>query len=62
MDGSSYLWDGMDLRKRIEFAMLGLDLCLSAEEIEHELRRAFFSEMSAADLESGETVVEVVVD
>ena len=49
-DGSSYLWDGMDLRKRIEFGMLGLDLCLSAEEIEHELRRAFFSEMTVADL------------
>ena len=49
-DGSSYLWDGLDLRKRIEFAMLGLDLCLNAEEIEHELRRAFFSEMSSADL------------
>lgn len=49
-DGSSDLWDGLDLRKRIEFASIGLDLCLDQEEIEHELRRAFFSEMTEDDL------------
>mgnify|MGYP001499929325 FL=1 len=49
-DGSSDLWDGLDLRKRIDFAMTGLDLCLDAEEIEQELRRAFFNEMSEDDL------------
>ncbi len=49
-DGSSDLWDGLDLRKRIEFASIGLDLCINAEEIEHELRRAFFNEMSEQDL------------
>lgn len=49
-DGSSDLWDGLDLRKRIDFASTGLDLCLSPEEIEHELRRAFFNEMTEADL------------
>jgi ribonucleoside-diphosphate reductase alpha chain len=49
-DGSSDLWDGLDLRKRIEFAATGLDLCLSSDEIEHELRRAFFNEMSEKDL------------
>jgi len=49
-DGSSDLWDGLDLRKRIDFAMTGLDLCLNAEEIEQELRRAFFNEMSEEDL------------
>lgn len=49
-DGSSDLWDGLDLRKRIDFAMTGLDLCLTAEEIEQELRRAFFNEMSEEDL------------
>ncbi len=49
-DGSSELWDGLDLRKRVEFASTGLDLCLSTEEIEHELRRAFFNEMSEEDL------------
>jgi ribonucleoside-diphosphate reductase alpha chain len=49
-DGSSDLWDGTDLRRRIEFAMPGLDLCLSPDQIEHELRRAFFNEMTEADL------------
>ncbi len=49
-DGSSDLWDGLDLRKRIEFASIGLNLCLNQEEIEHELRRAFFSEMTEDDL------------
>ena len=49
-DGSSDLWDGLDLRKRIEFATTGLDLCLTQEQIEQELRRAFFSEMTEDDL------------
>ncbi|HRQ90269.1 MAG TPA: ribonucleoside-diphosphate reductase subunit alpha, partial [Bacteroidia bacterium] len=49
-DGSSELWDGTDLRRRIDFAMPGLDLCLSSEQIEHELRRAFFNDMTEADL------------
>lgn len=49
-DGSSELWDGVDLRRRVEFALTGLDLCLSQEEIEHELRRAFFNEMTESDL------------
>jgi len=50
-DGSSELWDGLELRKRIDFAMTGLDLCLSVDQIEHELRRAFYPEMSEEDLE-----------
>lgn len=45
----SFLWDGQDLRKRIAFATLGLDLC-SEEEIEKELRRSIFPEMTIADL------------
>ncbi len=49
-DGSSDLWDGSDLRRRIDFALPGLDLCLSTDQIEHELRRAFFNEMTEADL------------
>lgn len=49
-DGSSELWDGIDLRRRVEFALTGLNLCLSQEEIEHELRRAFFHEMTESDL------------
>lgn len=50
-DGSSDLWDGLDLRKRIEFAATGLDLCLDNEQIEQELRRAFFNEMTEKDLQ-----------
>ena len=54
-DGSSDLWDGEDLRKRVAFASLDLDLCLSPEEIENELRRSVFEEMTASDLR--ETVI-----
>ena len=49
-DGTSFLWDGLDLRKRIEFAKIGLDLNLTSEEIDKELRRHFFSEMTVAEL------------
>ena len=51
-DGTSDLWDGADLRKRIEFSMTGLELCLTSEQIEQELRRAFFNEMTEADLKN----------
>ncbi len=46
----SFLWDGQDLKKRIDFAMLGLDLCLPRNEIELELRRSIFTEITAEDL------------
>ncbi|MFW5883780.1 MAG: ATP cone domain-containing protein, partial [Verrucomicrobiota bacterium] len=49
-DGSSYFWDGVDLRKRIAFASIGLDLDLSADQIEQELRRSLYPEMTFADL------------
>ncbi len=49
-DGDTFLWDGIDLKKRIEFASIGLDLCLTAEEIEQELRCSFFSEMTTKEL------------
>ncbi len=45
-DGTSVLWDGTDLRRRIEYAMQGLDLSLSKEDIEYELRRSFNPEMT----------------
>lgn len=50
-DDSTFLWDGADLRKRIEFATMDLDLCLSDDEIERELRRSVFPEMKKFDLE-----------
>jgi len=49
-DGSSEFWDGADLKKRIEFSMIGLDLCLDADAIEAELRRSIYSEMNQEDL------------
>ncbi len=52
VSGETVLWDGTDLRKRIEFAMTGLDLCLSADEIEVELRRAVYDQISQKDLDA----------
>ena len=49
-DGTNEFWDGVDLKKRIDFASIGLDLYLSKEEIEAELRRSLYSEMSQDDL------------
>jgi ribonucleoside-diphosphate reductase alpha chain len=51
-NGETVLWDGADLRKRIEFAMTGLDLCLSSDEIEQELRRSVYDQISQKDLDS----------
>ncbi len=50
--GETILWDGADLRKRIEFAMTGLDLCLTSEEIELELRRSVYDQISQKDLDA----------
>ncbi len=51
-NGDTLLWDGADLRKRIEFARTGLDLCLTSEEIEQELRRAVYDQILQKDLDS----------
>jgi ribonucleoside-diphosphate reductase alpha chain len=50
--GENIFWDGADLRKRIEFARIGLDLCLTPDEIEQELRRAAYDQISQKDLDS----------
>ncbi|NDV62432.1 ribonucleoside-diphosphate reductase subunit alpha [Puniceicoccales bacterium CK1056] len=50
-NGANVFWDGVDLKKRIEFGMIGLDLCLNKEEIEAELRRSLYSEMKQEDLQ-----------
>ncbi len=46
----TFLWDGQDLKRRIDFASLGLDLCLSRGEIEMELRRSIFTEITTVAL------------
>ena len=38
-NGENTFWDAVDLKRRIEFGMIGLDLNLSPEEIEIELCR-----------------------
>ncbi len=50
-NGQSDFWDGAELKKRIQFGMIGLDLCLSAEEIELELRRSIGAEISETELQ-----------
>ena len=49
-DGTSNFWDGADLRERIRFASIGLDLCLSSGEIEAELRRSLRPDIRREDL------------
>ena len=44
--------NGADLRKRIEFARIGLDLCLTTEQIEVELRRSIYDQISPKDLDA----------
>ncbi|RYD18322.1 MAG: ribonucleoside-diphosphate reductase subunit alpha, partial [Verrucomicrobiaceae bacterium] len=51
-EGISSFWDGTDLRKRISYASIGLDLNLSEAEIERELRRAVGNEISEKDLKN----------
>ncbi len=51
-DGSTTLWDRADLKARIAFASIGLDLCLSTDEIEAELLRSVFDEISKKDLDA----------
>jgi len=49
-DGNSFFWDGVELRRRIDFAAIGLDLTLTREQIEQELRRSLYAEMTRGDL------------
>jgi ribonucleoside-diphosphate reductase alpha chain len=51
-DGQNHFWDGADLRKRIEFARIGLDLCLTADQIEQELRRSIYDQITEKDLDA----------
>ncbi len=50
-EGANIFWSGDDLKKRIQFAMIGLDLCLDELEIEKELRRSLYPEMTRKDLD-----------
>ena len=66
-DGDTFFWDGIDLKKRIEFASIGLDLCMTSEEIEEELRRSVFSEIGEEALRTtvilnAKTLIELDAD
>lgn len=50
--GENTFWDGSELKKRIQFASIGLDLCLSQHEIERELRRSIGAEMTEDGLKN----------
>ena len=49
-DGRETRWDGEDLRERIAFASIGLDLGLAPVELERELRRSIRPGVARADL------------
>ncbi len=51
-DGATALWDRADLHRRIEFARIGLDLSLTNEEIEIELLRSVYDQISQKDLDA----------
>ncbi len=48
--GGESSWDGEDLRARIAFASIGLELALGARELELELRRSIGPGVARADL------------
>jgi ribonucleoside-diphosphate reductase alpha chain len=50
-NGENTFWDAVDLKRRIEFAQIGLDLNINADEIESELRRSLYPEMTRSDLQ-----------
>ena len=67
VDGSTYLWNGDELRKRVAFAAAGLELIRTPEQIESELRRGLFNEITEADLRktielNSKSLVEVDAD
>jgi ribonucleoside-diphosphate reductase alpha chain len=50
-DGSEGNWDGADLRARITFASIDLDLPLDSDAIERELRRSIRAGVQRSDLQ-----------
>jgi len=49
-DGRNDFWDGSDLKRRIQFSMIGLNLNLDASQIDRELRRSIGAETSEEGL------------
>ncbi len=66
-DGSTFFWDGHDLKARIDYALIGLELDMHKDEIETELRRSMHAEMTQADLQktiilNAKTMIELDAD
>jgi ribonucleoside-diphosphate reductase alpha chain len=51
LDGSTSFWDGEDLRRRIDYAMIGLDLDMSPSRIMAELLRSVTNDLTRSDLQ-----------
>ena len=51
-DGSSVFWKGEDLRARINYSTIDLELCLDFEQIESELKRSLYNEMTEDELKT----------
>jgi ribonucleoside-diphosphate reductase alpha chain len=49
--GQPILWDGSDLRHRIEYASIGLDLGMTSLELESELRRSLGGSATTKDIQ-----------
>ncbi|HMM48866.1 MAG TPA: ribonucleoside-diphosphate reductase subunit alpha [Miltoncostaeaceae bacterium] len=49
-DGRAIVWDGEDLRERVRFARIGLDLPLDEGELEAELRRGLTDGMTWSEV------------
>lgn len=49
-NGELVFWDGEDIRKRIDFALIGLNLSVPRDMIELELRRSITQDIPKADL------------
>ncbi|MCB0827041.1 MAG: ribonucleoside-diphosphate reductase subunit alpha [Armatimonadetes bacterium] len=49
-DGQSVFWDGEDLRRRIDFALIGLEIDMPRDRIEIELRRSITPNIKRSDL------------
>ena len=50
--GQNVFWDGTELKRRIQFGLIGLSLNLDAAQIERELRRSIGTEVSEETLKS----------
>lgn len=66
-DGTTAFWDGEDLRRRIEYALIGLELPMSPSRLMSELLRSVTGEISRADLQktiilNAKTLIEQDVD